>query len=795
MKHFLTLSSALLLCCSLFAQTSKVEGRILDEKGQNLAYANVLILKSADSSLVKAAISENDGRFEITEVPNGAYLLKVMMLGYGDQFQRLDLDGGTKTLPNIRLEIAAQTLSTAEIVARKPFLEQRAGTMIVNVANSLTAQSGSVLDVLRKVPGMIVVNDRISLAGQSGLTILIDGRPTQYMDMQSLLRDMPSANIDRIEVISQPGSQYDAQGTGAVLNIILKRNIKLGTNGNLTLGGGVGRFWKYRASGSINYRKNKVNLTNLLAFNHRTGFERLLLDRQVGNELFRQSNEQPFKPYSLNFKTGIDYYLDKRQTIGASVNTLGASNRVVNENLTSILSMDDLQKARAELLTSNTVRRRSGFVNGDAYYEFKIDTFGQKLSADFSINRYGRNVQNTLETRLQAGSGDYPDRIQKQPGNTGIEAYRLDYVKPIGKALKLETGLKYSHAVVDNDLQATVFQENVWQNDSKFSNHFIFTEEISAAYLSGNLKVNKIEAQFGLRYENSLSSGYSVTLDSTQNRRISRLFPSLSISAPVAGKLGANLAYSSRINRPNYNSLNPFVQFLDPYTYRKGNPFLRPELTDSYKASLTFDNQPFFSLEYSKTNNVIQMITQQDVSTGIGFGIDDNLATFERIGGSLFFPLSFVKKLDGYGGVMVYYNKYNSEVFSELYAQGRWNVTAFLQGTYTLPKDWKVEIGGWYNGPGIEGIQKSEHLYSVSMGVQKKFLDNKLNFNFSWDDIFFRYWNGRINHAGFVADIQSQWEMRIASVSLTYNFGNQYLKKGERRRSGASEEQRRTSDK
>lgn len=793
MKSFVFLGIYLLYCLVASAQV-EVRGKIMDDKQLPLAYANVLLLLPQDSSLVKAAITENDGTFRLQGVETGkAYLLQISSLGFEDYFQPISLVTEGREIPVISLATLAHTLATAEVKATKPFLEQKAGTLVVNVANSITGASGSALDVLRKVPGMIVVNERISLAGQQGLTILIDGRPTQYMDMQSLLKDMPSANIDRIEVINQPGARFDAQGTGAVLNIILKRNMKLGLNGNTSIGAGKGRFWKYRGSSTLNFRNEKFNFTNSFAFSRRTWYENLHLDRVVGQDLYQQRNFQPGLPYSLNLKSGVDYYMTDRQTLGVTLNLLGSTMSATNENKTTIMGRE-LQDIRSELLTLNSIDRKWGFANADAYYELKLDTSGQKLNADISFNRYGRDITNLLSTKLLTGEGEYPDRRQLQPGKTGIEAYRIDYTKPLGTGMKLEAGLKYSHAVVDNDLQADILTDNVWLDDPTLTNHFIFTENIYAAYASVNFTLGKTEGQVGLRYENSLSTGFSVTLDSAQERKIARLFPSLSLSAPLTGKLGLALAYSNRINRPGYSSLNPFVYFLDPYTYKKGNPFLKPEITDSYKVSLTYDKQPFFNLEYSRTKDVIQLVTQQDESTGIGFGIDDNLATFERYGGSLYFPLEFVKNLSGYGGVMLYYNRYKSEVFQELFDKGRWTTVAFLQATYTLPKNWKIELGGWYNGPGVEGIQISEYLYSMSMGVQKKILKDKGLINVSFDDIFFRYWHGRIDHANFEANIRSEWETQIVNLTFTYSFGNQYLKKGERRRSGAAEEQDRVGN-
>jgi hypothetical protein len=787
--------SSLLLTCALFAQKTALQGTIFDEKHQAIAFANMLLLKGPDSTFVKAAISENDGTFIFSDLDTGHYLLRSTFLGYHDFFIAIHYSGTNIYLPDINLRTEAQILNTAVVVAKKPFLEQRAGAMVVNVANSITGTSGSVIDVLKKVPGMIIVNNQISLAGQKGLSILIDGRPTQYMDVQSLLRDMPAANIDRIEVITQPGARFDAQGTGAVINIILKRNLKLGFNGTATIGAGMGRFAKYRSSGVLNYRNGKINFSNSIAFNHRTSYEQLNLDRIVGTETYSQTNFQPNLPYSLNLKSGLDYYLTDRQTVGVNVNVLGSSNRSVQKNRTYIFTDAGRENARSELLTNNTLNRQWGFVNLDAYYELKLDTSGQKLNVDVSFNKYGRDMSYQLNTNVLKGDQSYPDRLQLLPGNTFIQAYKLDYTKPFGKTFKFETGLKYSKASIDNDLRSSVGKEDVFVADPGLSNHFIFSENIGAAYASAVYNKGKWEVQAGLRYENSLSTGYSITLDSTQTRHISRLFPSLSISAPLSGKLGWSMAYSNRVNRPSYNSLNPFIRFLDPYTYEKGNPFLRPEFSHTYKLSLTFDKQPFFNLEYARTNNSMQLVVDQDPKTGIGFSTEQNLSTFVHYGGSLFFPLEFVKNLSGYGGFMLYYNKYTSQVFQELYNQGRWNLVGFIQATYQLPKGWKLEANGWYNGPGIEGIQITKYLYSVSLGAQKKMWKDRATLNISADDMLFRYFRGSINHANFNANIISSWETKIVNVSFTYNFGNLTLKKTDRHGSGASEEKQRTNEK
>jgi len=751
-------------------------------------------MQDQDTSLIKAQLSDDKGNYEFRDIEKGSYRLQIVMLGFENYLSESFAVETDKTLPLIILESVASTLTTVEVSAKKPFLEQRAGTLVVNVSNSITAASGTATDVLRKVPGLLVIQDRISLAGQQNVTILIDGRPTQYVDINALLRDMPSSNIDRIEVVSQPGARYDAQGTGGVINIILKRNVKLGFNGSTTIGTGYGKYLKYRASTSLNYRNPKINSSNYLGFNHRSGYEELLITRRIEDERYAQINQQPSFPYSLNVKTGLDYFLTEKQTVGASVSLIGNVNNSTNKNFTDIFENESL---KSSLLTTNDIERRRGYIFLDGFYRWEIDTTGHQLQWDASINRYAREEDNLLSTRVDEdpAGADFPNRRQSQPSFTTIYASSLDYTLPFGKNFTLEAGLKYSDAKIDNDLQSFVFQNGNFENDPSLSNHFIFEEKISAAYLSSNLQFDKIEVQAGLRYEDSRSTGNSVTLDSITERKFQQLFPSASISAPVYKKFGFATSYSYRINRPNYRDLNPFIYYFDPYTYQKGNPFLRPILTHSYKASITYDKQPFINFEYSRTKDEIQLVTEQNDATGEAFGTSENLDRYDRIGGSIFFPLSFVKGLDGYGGFMAFYNRYRSDLLGELFDKSRWNTVAFINASYKLPQNWTIEANGWWVGPGIEGIQIAEQLYGVDFGVQKKFWNENATLNLSFDNAIFRYWNGSITHSNIDFDIESRWEAPIVNAIFTYNFGNQYLKKSKTRKSSAEDEKRRINDK
>lgn len=768
-----------------------IRGQVTDENNQPAEYINVVLLATADSNLIKLELTDGRGRYELANIPAGEYFLHFMGLSYAEQYsQPFTLkEGDTYTAPPVQLSIVAQNLQTVEVSARRPMLEQQAGKLVVNVEQSITGQTGSVTDLLKKVPGMVVVNNQIQMAGRQGVTILIDGRPTNYMDVQSLLREMPANNIARIEVISQPGAAFDAEGTAGVINIILKKNALLGANGQVSLGAGYGELWKYRANGQLSYRNGPLNLTANAGYNRRTWVEGLDLDRQIGNLLYRQSNREPGLPNSYNGRLGADYDLSDRHRIGAAANYSQSINDAQSVNSTQIIA--DGGEVLSAFTTYNNRNREWYNINADAYYRWKIDTTGRELSADYNRAYFKRRSL----TNLQTEGGDFNDRRNAEPADTRIQSVKLDYKHPISTEWRLDAGLKYSQAKLDNELQATVFTNNEWVNDTGLSNRFTFDEDIAAAYLTFAFKKGQWDANLGLRYEDARSKGYSYTLDSTINRRYQQLFPSLSVAAPLTGKLGWSLAYSYRIERPRYYDLNPFVSYLDPLTFEKGNPFLRPELTHSGQFSLTYDKQPFFNLSYDLTNNAITQVTEQDDATGAGFSTTVNLDRYVRYGGSLFFPLDFIhESISGYGGAMLFYNQYVSDYLDAEFNQDQWNLTGFMQVNAKLPAKISLEVTGWYQGKGLDGIIAYNPLWGVDVGLERKFINDQLRVQLSAEGVIQRFWTGQVNYQNMDFVIGSTWEAPVVNLNLTWKFGNQYLKKDETRRSAAEEERRRAQE-
>lgn len=788
MKLLLSSLTVILFSTASWCQYA-LTGTVKDASNTPMEFANVLLYKLPDTSMVKGEVSDADGRFAFVELQEGEYFIKIMMLGYSDyNSEAFALNTGNRS-PKIdcKIEAEASVLETVEVVAKVPLLEQRADRMVVNVEESLTALNGSLMDVLKKVPGIIVSNGNLRLAGNSTPTILINGRTTRYMDINALMKEMPSDNIKKIEVIHQPGAEFEAAGTGPIINIILKQNKLFGTNGSVQMGLGKGTFWRYNSSFSLNHRQGNLNLYGGAGYSRNAFNNSLVLIRDIEGDIYNQVSQQPYIPQTQRANLGFDWYINDKQTLGISANALNSDNDRTWVNNTLIDYLDDVPDSR--IGSDNILERNWRYISSSGYYSHQWDTTGHKLDLNVDYATFDRTSSSLVQTFNQGDNVLLFDDIRtNQPGTTDIFAVKLDYTKPFSKDFSLSLGGKYSIAELDNDLVTESFNNETWTLDKGLSNHFLFDEDILAGYGKINAKIDDWEFTAGLRYEESKSTGYSVTIDSTNKRTISRFFPSASLSRPIGDKLGVALAYSYRIDRPSYQDLNPFVLYLDPFTSERGNPQLRPELSHSTKFSFTYDKQPFFNLEYQRTNNSMAFVTEQDNETGIAFATTVNLDKFEKYGGSLFFPLDFIPGLSGYGGVMAHYNVFDSEYLNEQFNVDQWTVTAFLQANFKLPFDIQGELGGFYTNGGQDGIMAYEHMYALSLGLERKFLNDKLSVQVGIDEFIFRYFNANINYAGFVADLESRWDTQIVNMRVNWRFGNQHLKKSDKRRSGASDE-------
>lgn len=785
---WLAIGVALLFAAQSATAQNQISGTITNSKGDGVFFATIALYQQKDSTVAKAESSDASGKFILKDIPDGQYYLEVNMLGFLDEkVSDISFPKDNRKNFDFSLDEEAKELSTVTVTAKAPLLEQRADRLIVNVENNIASLNTNLLDVMKKVPGVLVVGDKLRMAGQSNVTILLNGKTTKYMDVDALLKDIPGDNIKRVEVIHQPGAEFEAEGTGPIINIITKKNSLFGTNGSLNAGVGKGHNWRYRTGLNLSHYQGNLNINGGLGLGRNAWYEELDLVRRVGEDTYKQVSENINPSDYLQGNLALDWDINSRHRIGFSSRWNGNRRDYSIKNITDV-DFANGSDGDLRLLTDNRRKGDWNMLTANPYYSFEIDTLGQKLDFDVNYVRIGNDASNYL-TPVEVNYGlKFPAQYYEQPGSTEIYTTSLDYTYPLSKEVKLQAGGRFSTADLDNDLRsfsedsAGVLQPNLLQ-----SNHYLFEEDILAGYAKMDWKKGKWAGTAGLRYEDSKSTGYSVTLDSTQQRHIGKLFPSASLSHEFGKKLGAALAYSYRIDRPHYGDLNPFVYYLDSYTYQRGNPSLRPSLTHSTKLSLMFENQPFFNVEYKDTKNSMQEVIQQNDDTGEAFQTEVNLESFKVWNISLFFPLSFIPKVNGYGGFIANHGKYDSPYLDQQFQQSKWDYTAFLNANFTLPGKIDMELSGWWNSGPLEGIINSEWIYGTDIGISRKFLNDKLKINLGVENLFNRFYHGNVTYSNIRMDVISRWDAPVYNFQMTYKFGNQHMKSKGGHKSSADE--------
>ncbi|WP_396602548.1 outer membrane beta-barrel protein [Algibacter sp. R77976] len=758
---------------------NQVSGTV-SENNQPLEFANVVMYSEFSKDVVTGVISNESGNYIFTDIANGSYYIEVSMLGFKTQKSEVFELLTNKELDFILIE-ENQNLDEVVIKNKRPVIRQTAEKLIVDLEKSEMINS-NLQDVMKGVPGILVTNNGISYAGQSNIRILINGKTTDYMDMDTLLRDMPADNIAKVELVEQPGAEFDAEGSGPIINIILKKNVKLGTHGNATSWFGEDQGFEYGASASIASYKNKLNWQASAGYSAPTWREDLFIKRTIGNETYDQATIEPYDPKSVRVSASIDYYINDDHSIGIGIrrNSTDSNRDSRSTNTITTPSTTNL------LLSRNSFNRDQEVFNVNPYYEFKNDA--HKFTADFNFVDYKNDNINTISS-LPESTVAYTDQRYLQDAEYQIKTYKADYSRLFSDDFKLSFGIKNSQVNTDSDLKS--FNDNNnggFDFDEGASNRFLVDESIFALYSKVNITKGKWSFSGGLRFEDSNTQGTSSSNNETRERKISKLFPSASVSRKINENLGASLAYSYRIRRPSYNTLNSFVTYYDPLSSDVGNENLKPSFTNRYQFNLTFDGQPFFTIGYSETKDAMFQFVSQDDATAQIERTTINLNDSKNWNFRLFGPLSFIKGMDGYTGFIVNFNKFESNP-NNLNLQ-KWSLMWFTQANYELPWEINAELNGNYGTGALEGGIDAEWFAGLGFSFSKKFLDEKLKVNLGFNKMLNRGFVGVIDYNNLFAEVESNQSRQNIQLRLSYSFGSKFGKKKARRNASQDEENR-----
>jgi len=786
----------------LAKQIPVVSGKIKDTQSNPAAFANVILLNASDSAIVKAALSNESGEYEFVNINAGKYIVLVSQIGnkfYSDPFT---VNEGEELVQvaSITLPDNALTLSEASVAAYRPFIEHRIDETIVNVENSIVNAGGTALEVLKRSPGITVDNEgNIRLTGKQGVLIMIDGKPTYLSsrDLYEMLRNMSSDQLSQIVIMTNPSAKYDAAGNAGIINIKMKKKQNLGLNGTARISYGQGRYPDFGTGINLNYRNEKINLFGNYDFMRAFYFEEITNNRRFTEENYTSSFEQETFDkggfYSNNFRGGVDYYADKKNTIGLLVRGNLFNN---HDNTTAKTYIKNLSEtADSGYVTENINDSKWNTLSANLNYVLKIDTLGSELSADADVARYANASDFIFETDHYSADGtlSYSElATDKQPADISIRSLKLDYLKQLPNKMKIEAGGKTSFVKTENDVQYFNYVNDVAILDTGKTNHFTYGENINAVYINWAGEFKKLGIQIGLRGEQTVADGEQTVHDQSFHHNYFDLFPSTFFTYTFNEKHQARMNYSRRLDRPGYSQLNPFRYFIDPYNYYEGNPNLTPQFTQVFELSYNFLRMYSIAVNFSHTDDAMTQIATQIDSIHTTYLRTENLKSNDNIGVTMNIPLHIASWWESNNIITVYNNEYTG-ISSVGEVDKRLTTFSFNSyNSFVLKSGWSFELSGYFNSSALYGTTVSNPIGSVSAGFSKRFAKERFQLRANINDIFHtEITTSVIKYQNIDVDFKRVYDSQFIRLHLSYNFGKKSVARARQRTTGAQEEQNR----
>ena len=794
MKSFFTILCTVFLTVHVLAQTAgkTISGQVKDIQNEPVAGATLQLRNAGDSAIVQTKTARDNGRFEFANLPTGTYLLTITATGtqqYTSAPLTLAGDRAQLVLPAIVLLPQKKTnLKEVVVTAKKPLIEQDIDKTIVNVEAMISSATSNTLEVLEKTPGITVdANGEISLNGATGVNVLIDGRPT-YMsgrDLAAYLRSLPGSMLDKIELMTNPPAKYDANG-GAVINIRLKRKRTQGYAGSATLNYNQGTLARSYNSLNLNYLNRKVNLFGNFSYGRYADY-----NDDISNRSFYTGNPPKNAAVSLqnysssgsnewNGRLGMDYTLSSKTTIGFIGNVATRHRKEALEYISNSFSAGSVPDS---IGWGNTDTRSNWQqLSGNVNLQHRFDNAGKELTADINYINYNNKGNQVLQNFVSDPSGGQlsnNDFFYNLPSNIDIYTARADYSHPLKNRASFSGGMKSS--IVENDNQSDYFSVagNIHTPDYGRSNHFIYRENINAAYINGRKDWKRFGMQLGLRLENTQTKGRqlgnAIVPASTFTNDYTGLFPTVFFSYKLdsPGRHTLSLNYARRINRPGYQQLNPFLFFIDQYSYSTGNPYLKP----------SYANRIEVNYRYKQLTNTIFMFERNTDGVYGATRMEDNIliTRSENIAARQMIALLFYLNLTPAKWWTLNYHiagarfSTTGQVYTEKLDLHIYTWRTNLLSQFRLGNDWSAEVFAAYNAPNINWQRIVKARYWVNAAVQKKILKGKGSLKVNVEDIFHTLrWKEETKGLKQAMSYRTSInDTRRVGISFSYSFGKE----------------------
>jgi outer membrane receptor protein involved in Fe transport len=770
------------------SKKSDILGKILDATQNEVGYASIVLIKN-DSTIVNSAISKMDGQFKIFNVKAGTYQLVIKHIEFetytSESFEVFN--GESKVIPIITLNPAKNTLDEVVITQKKALIEVKADKLIFNVASSPSASGTNGLDLLKMSPGISLdIDNSISLLGKGNVQVYLNGIQSRLSgnDLTTFLQSLTSDIIDSIEIISNPPAKYDAEGTGGIINIRMKKNVATGFNGSATSSFTKGIEYKYSNNVSLNFGSEKIKTNFDITQSYDNDLEFFLDDKQQNNSLlYLNSKENKIrKGYNLGF--GMEAQVAQNHSLNFATRAIFNNNENTLNSITNIYQASPLEFL--EILSSQS------FLNGNSSnYIFNLNHLWNTSDTSTINTNISLGSYDTERNTLQPNTYFEPDGTTVRntddaafDANTKIDLWsaKIDYDKEWDK-VTFSTGFKYAHIITKNEFAFYDFENNAPVLDPTKSNDFNYTESVAAFYSNLNIKLNTaITLNAGLRVENTNSRGTLISDIDVDNKDVPRnytdFFPNVGISFDNQKNHSLSLNIGRRITRPNYQDLNPFETPTSQLVVWKGNPFLKPNYIMNYQVSYAYNQKLIITTSYSKTKDFFSRIVEvlNENNTQI---IPRNMQIANNYALSTSYPVTVNKFWDFIIFGNIAYQTFEGNVEGTVIDLKNTFWDYRIQNNLKLPHDILIDITFkqrskwiWRGSSFIKGTE------GLSFGIRKDFLDKTLQVRITGSDILrtesdYPYF---LNYGGL--DLKGVYsnDARRFGLGATYKFGNQKAK-------------------